>query len=209
MVGGGDTRALTRQSISSILCAVAIEMSRRCVMAEEGISDLREQLAEAQSESERLQVMAADSEARALHLEELNQRLRGQIEVAEGELASERQRLDESSARLTAFEEELATKQEDNQALHARLQAAAGKYREALLAAAPELPEELVAGESIEEVEEAAERSRQTVRQVRERLESQAQVGRVPTGSPPRGAPDFSALSPIEKIRLGLNQKRS
>lgn len=178
-------------------------------MAEEEISDLREQLAEAQSESERLQVAAADSEARALHLEELNQRLRGQLDVAEGDVASERQRLDESSARLSAFEEELATKQEENQALHARLQAAAGKYREALLAAAPELPEELVAGESIEEVEEAAERARQTVRQVRERLESQAQVGRVPTGSPPRGALDFSALSPIEKIRLGLNQKRS
>ena len=63
-------------------------------------------------------------------------------------------------------------------------------------------------GETIEELEEAAERARETARQVRERLESQAQVGRVPAGSPPRGAPDFSALSPIEKIRLGLGRKQ-
>ena len=75
-----------------------------------------------------------------------------------------------------------------------------------LLAAAPELPEELVAGDSIEELDASAERARQTVRQVRERLESQAQAGRVPAGSPPRGSPDFSALSSIEKIRLGLNR---
>ncbi|MGD0114896.1 MAG: hypothetical protein ABSC13_02685 [Dehalococcoidia bacterium] len=178
-------------------------------MAEDEIADLREQLAEAHAESERLQIAAADSEARAVHLEELNQRLRGQIEVAEGELATARQRLDESGAQVAAFQEEITTKQEENESLHARLQAAAGKYREALLAAAPELPEELVTGGSIEEVEEAVERARATVRQVRERLESRAQVGRVPTGSPPRGAPDYSALSPIEKIRLGLSQKRS
>ncbi|MGA2284996.1 MAG: hypothetical protein ABSG55_01835 [Dehalococcoidia bacterium] len=178
-------------------------------MAEDEIVELREQLAEAQSESERLQVAAADSEARAVHLEELNQRLRGQIEVAEGELATAREQIEESSAQLAHFEEQITARQEENELLHARLQAAAGKYREALLAAAPELPAELVTGESIEEIEEAVERARQTVRQVRERLESQAQVGRVPTGSPPRGAPDYSALSPVEKIRLGLSQKRS
>jgi DNA repair exonuclease SbcCD ATPase subunit len=178
-------------------------------MAEDEIAELREQLVEAQSESERLQVAAADNEARAVHLEDLNQRLRDQIVVAEGELATARQQIEESDTRLAAFQEDMTANQEENESLHARLQAAAGKYREALLAAAPELPEELVTGESIEEVEEAVERARQTVRQVRERLESQAQVGRVPTGSPPRGAPDYSALSPIEKIRLGLSQKRS
>jgi hypothetical protein len=100
----------------------------------------------------------------------------------------------------------LAARHEETQELHARLQAAAGKYREVLLAAAPELPEELVAGDSIEDVEASAERARQTVRQVREKIESQAQAGRAPIGSPPRGSPDFSALSPIEKIRAGLNR---
>jgi chromosome segregation ATPase len=169
---------------------------------------LQEQLGEARAEVERLQVAAADSEARAMQLEEVNGEMRGRLETVEGELAAERHRLDELDGQLAGAQTGLAAAQQETQELHARLQAAAGKYREVLLAAAPELPEEMVAGDSIEELEAAAERARQTVRQVRDRMESQAQVGRVPAGSPPRGAPDFSALSPIEKIRLGLGHKQ-
>ncbi len=177
-------------------------------MDEDEIAELREQLVEARSENERLQVTAADSQARAAHLEELNRQLREQTQAVQGELSSARNEIEESNDRLTAFQQEMTAKQDENDSLQARLQAAAGKYREALLAAAPELPEELVSGDSIEEVEEAMERARETVRQVRERLETRAQVGRVPTGSPARGAPDYSGLSPVEKIRLGLSQKR-
>jgi len=177
-------------------------------MSDDEVGLLQEQLGEARAEVERLQMAAADSEARALHLEETSGEMRSRLEAVEGELASERQRSDELSGQIEGFQTELAARQEETQELHARLLAAAGKYREVVLAAAPELPEELVAGETIEELEEAAERARETVRQVRERLESRAQVGRVPAGSPPRGAPDFSALSPIEKIRLGLGRKQ-
>ncbi len=108
---------------------------------------------------------------------------------------------------LSTARTDLAAAQTDNDGLHARLQAAVGKYRQVLLAAAPEVAEEMVDGESIEDVDAAMERARQMVLQVRERLESQAQAGRVPVGSPPRAAPDLSALSPIEKIRLGLTRK--
>jgi chromosome segregation ATPase len=175
-------------------------------MPDDEVAMLQEQLTEARAEVERLQMAAADAEARALHLEEANVEVRGRLEAVEGDLAAQRQRLGEVSEQLAGSQAELATRQEETQELHARLQAAAGKYREVLLAAAPELPEEMVAGESIEEIEASAEQARRTVRQVRERLESQSQVGRVPTGSPPRGAPDFSALSPIEKIRAGLSR---
>jgi len=178
-------------------------------MSDEETSALQEQLTEAQAEVERLQLVAADSQARALHLGELNEQLRGQLATAENDIAGERQQIEEMNGRLAESQAELANTQEEQQALQARLQAAAGKYRQVLLTAAPELPQDLVGGDSIEEVEASAERARQTVRQVRERLESQALAGRVPTGSPPRGAPDFSALSPIEKIRLGLSRKQS
>jgi chromosome segregation ATPase len=177
-------------------------------MSDDEVALLQEQLGEARAEVERLQVAAADAEARAVHLEEMNGEMRGRLETVEGELASERQRIDELDGQLAGAQTGLAAAQQETQELHARLQVAAGKYREVLLAATPELPEEMVAGDSIEEVEAAAERARQTVRQVRDRMESQAQVGRVPAGSPPRGAPDFSALSPIEKIRLGLGHKQ-
>jgi len=175
---------------------------------DEEVALLEEQLGEARAEIERLQMAAADSEARASHLQEMNGELRSRLETVEGDLASERQRCEEVGGQLAGAQTDLEAAQQETQELHARLQAAAGKYREVLLAAAPDLPEEMVAGDSIEEVEASAEQARLTVRRVRDRLESQAQVGRVPAGSPPRGAPDFSALSPIEKIRLGLGQKQ-
>ncbi len=92
--------------------------------------------------------------------------------------------------------------------LQGRLREAAARYRQLVLAQAPEVPSELVAGESIEEVEESLERARRTVAQVRDRLEAQARSERVPTGAPARGQPDLSALSPAEKIAQGLRQRQ-
>ena len=169
-------------------------------MSEDELSALQEQLAETRADNERLQATAADREARALHLDELNGQLREQLAAAQAELSA-------GQGELSSVQAGLSAAQAEKDDLHARLQAAVGKYREVLLAAAPEVVQEMVAGESIEEVDAAMERARQTVLQVRERLESQTQAGRVPTGSPPRAAPDLSALSPIEKIRLGLGQK--
>jgi DNA repair exonuclease SbcCD ATPase subunit len=167
---------------------------------QEELTGLSAELEEARAEIERLQATTADREARALHLDELNAQIREQVSAAQADLVARQEELEALNGQLSAV-------QAENQDLHARLQAAAGKYRQVLLAAAPEVPEELVTGESIEELEGSIEQARQTVLQVRERLESQAQAGRVPTGSPPRAAPDFSALTSAEKIRIGLSQK--
>ena len=72
------------------------------------------------------------------------------------------------------------------------------------MASEPDLPADLVSGETVSEVDEAAVRARQTVAQVRQHLETQAQALRVPAGAPARGAPDTSAMTPAEKIRLGV-----
>jgi hypothetical protein len=68
------------------------------------------------------------------------------------------------------------------------------------------LPQELVGGESVAELDEAVSRARQTVAQVRQHLEQQAQSLRVPAGAPVRGGPDVSGLTAGEKIRAGLKQ---
>jgi predicted nucleic acid-binding Zn-ribbon protein len=185
----------------------SIPKLRRYGMADDELSDLQEQLAEARAELDRLQTAAADSQAQALHFQEQNAETRRQLGAVQAELAAERERFQGLDGEFSTTQAALAAAQEETEALHARLQAAAGKYREALLAAAPELPADLINGETIEEVAASVEQARQTVRQVRERLESQVQAGRVPMGSPPRGAPDLSALSPVEKIRLGLSQR--
>ncbi len=154
-------------------------------MSDDEVAALQEELSDARVEVGRLQMAAADAEARASTLNEQNGDLRSSLEQAEAGLDAARR---------------------ESQGLQIRLQEATARYREALLASSPDLPEEIVAGETIEELDAAAEQARQTVRRVRDRLESEAQSGRVPAGAPPRSGPDVSSLSPIEKIRLGLNQ---
>ncbi len=161
-------------------------------MANEDLAAMEEELAAARAEIERLQETAADREARAAHLE-------AQLGEAREELAQGRE---EAESRRR----EVADLGERAQALEAQAQGAARRYRELALQHSPELPEELVTGETVEEVEQSLERARETVSKVRGHLESQAQAGRVPAGAPPRSRPDLSGLSAEEKIRLGLQQ---
>lgn len=162
-------------------------------MTDEDIAQLQEQLAEARAEVERLQLTAADREARAAHLEESLAQLKEQLASAQAE----------ASARA----EELSTLGQRAGDLEAQVKAAAARYREAVLASSPELPADLVAGDTVEDVDRSLEAARQTVSSIRGHLESQAQAGRVPVGSPPRSAPDLSALSAADKIRFGLQQR--
>ncbi len=155
-------------------------------MSDDELATTQEELAAAKAELEQLQVATADREARSAHLE--------------SELATAQ---DTAKAR----ELELAGSSDRTQALESQARDAAQRYRELALRGAPELPEELVTGETVEEVEQALQRARETVSNVRGHLESQAQAGRVPAGAPPRSGPDLAGMSSEEKIRYGLQQR--
>lgn len=92
-------------------------------------------------------------------------------------------------------------------ALRAQLGDAAHRYRELLLAGSPDVPAELVSGETIEEVDASFAAARGVVQEVRRRIEEQAGAEHVPAGAPPRTAPDLSGLSPAEKIAFALGRQ--
>lgn len=166
--------------------------------------DFDDRIADSLAQIEALQAAAADAEARAAtarnelaearrHAAEIEERLSlvtGERETAYGELAETREAL---SAAQTAVRE------------------AAAKYRAAVLASAPEIPEDLVPeAEEIAEIDRGVEAARRVVSRVREKMEAetagQALSLRVPGGAPVRRAPDVSGLSPEDKIRAGLQQ---
>lgn len=154
---------------------------------------MQEELAAARAELERLSEHLADREARAAHLEE-------RLGAVQAELVEARAQTQSAQAVLVEAHTQLEdTRQEARVAVL--------KYREAVLAAEPWLPAEMVGGETVAEIEEALAQTRHTVAQVRQQLEQEAQSARVPTGAPPRRPPDLSALSPLEKIRMGLQQR--
>lgn len=98
--------------------------------------------------------------------------------------------------------------QQEVASLREGLGLAAAKYRALLLSQAPEIPEELVGGETVAEVEASFAKAREVVEKVRQRLEARLSQERVPAGVPPRGEPDLGGLSPKEKIAFALGQRR-
>jgi hypothetical protein len=158
---------------------------------------LEEQLANAHADIERLQSRLAEAEARAASRDTAATDLRRQLDLAT------RQATERDTA-LSAQAGELATLRERVEAVATRSLADAQRYRTLVLSHEPDLPADLVKGDSIEALDESVLQARQTVARVRQHLEEQARAQRVPAGAPVRGAPDLSDLSPAEKIRQGL-----
>lgn len=168
------------------------------------ISDIREQLAESQAHIEALQTAAADAEARA-------QTARSELAEARKQVADLEERLAHADSERESVLDELQQTRSDLFAAQAALREAAVRYRAARLAAAPDVPEDLVPEtEDITEIDRGFESALRLVGRVRDRIQEEkteeARALRVLAGSPPRRSADVSGLSASEKIRLGLEQ---
>lgn len=159
-------------------------------MTQDTEDEAQEQLAEALAQIEALQSAAADAEARAETV---------RIQLAEAVAARESAEMEANQLRG------------ELDGAQSQVREAAVRYREVRLSAHPDVPEDLVPeGGTLDDVDRALEAAVKVVGQVRERVEEEGKEerrgARVPAGSPPRRAPDLSALPPSEKIRLGLQQ---
>ena len=156
-------------------------------MTDEEVKALEEALEGARAEAQQhLETLAARDE----RLREMEAEVGRAREELEGALGV-------AQAKLAARDEELAS-------LRERMSQAVGSYRGLALSAAPEIPEEMVSGETIEEVDASLEKARGMVERVKRQLESSVAAVRVPAGAPPRTQPDLSSLSPREKIAYAL-----
>jgi hypothetical protein len=126
--------------------------------------------------------------------------------MAEETKDTETQDKDSMQARITQLEQGISSRDSDLAAIKESLSGAVVKYRAAVLASAPEIPGELVKGESIAEIDASLEQARGIVSKVRQQLESEAEANKVPAGAPERTQQDLSALSPAEKIAYALKK---
>ena len=125
----------------------------------------------------------------------------------DGEAAKAGTASEDAQAELAELRSALEQRDHEIQSLQNRLASATARYREALLAAAPDVPEELVGGESPEEVENSLAGARQMVERVRGQIEAQIAGERVPSGAPVRVGQEFSGMSSREKIAYALTQR--
>ena len=126
--------------------------------------------------------------------------------MAEETKDTETQNKDDPQARIARLEQGISSRDSELTVIKESLSGAVAKYRAALLAAAPEIPAELVKGESINEIDASLEQARGIVSKVRQQLEAEAETNKVPAGAPERTPQDLSALSPAEKIAYALRK---
>jgi len=84
---------------------------------------------------------------------------------------------------------------------------AVGKYLDAVRAANPTLPGDVIVGATIEEIDASVEKAKAIANAVKANLEAQAREAKVPAGAPTRGEISLEGLSPREKIAAGIQQK--
>jgi hypothetical protein len=81
---------------------------------------------------------------------------------------------------------------------------AVSRYRDVVIKASPGVVEELVSGDSIASIDESLRKAKNLIGKVREGLEAEVSLTRIPAGAPERRLPDLSSLSPREKIQYGI-----
>jgi len=148
-------------------------------------------------------------------LREEREGLKREKEVLNSELEARRTTIGELQEALAARDTEIAglrqTIADSEQKLaqiNDSLSQAVASYRELVVAAHPEIPPELITGDSVEAVDESLQSARALVDKVRQGIEEETSRTRVPAGAPPRAPLDLSVLSPREKIQYAIGGKR-
>ncbi len=155
---------------------------------------------------------------------ELGQSAMSETDNAELEnvVAQEDEELTKVNARVVELEQVVASRDSEitslKQAkteLEERLAAISGSlaeavagYRAMVIQANPEVIEELISGDTIESINESLSKAKTLVSKVRQGVEAEISLARVPAGAPERAPLDFSALSPREKIQYAIGGNR-
>ena len=168
-------------------------------MTEEEVQALQNELETTKTE---LESVKTEKETLASELESATR----DVEAKVATIVVLEQSAGEKDTELTTLKASVAESEEKFTSLNGSLDTAISAYREILLAANQNIPQELITGTTIDELNASVEKAATLVSQVRESIEAELAAGRVPAGAPPRTPPDLSALSPREKIEYAVKQ---
>jgi len=148
--------------------------------AQEGVTEIESLVAQKDEELTR-------TNARLTELEEV-------IVGKDGEIADLKRTREELEERLTTLNSSLAE--------------SVASYKAMVVQANPEVIGELISGDTIESINESLGEAKALVSKVRQGIETEISLAKVPVGAPERTSPDLSALSPREKIQYAIGGAR-
>jgi predicted RNase H-like nuclease (RuvC/YqgF family) len=151
---------------------------------------LEEELSQLKSRVSELEQLAAQKDKELSAKDERTLALEQVIADKDNEIASLKQSVAESEEQLNQMTEHLSQ--------------AVSNYKSMVIEANPEVPPELITGDTIDAVNDSLAKAKTLVNKVRQGLEAEVIKARVPAGAPVRTLPDFSALSAREKIQYAI-----
>ena len=130
------------------------------------------------------------TEARVTELESLLAEKGGELGKAETQIAELEQTVAETEERFAKVNNSLAE--------------AVASYKALVIKSNPEMLTHLITGDTIDDINSSMETARTLITKVREGLEAEVAMARVPAGAPLRTPPDLGVLSPREKIQYAI-----
>jgi hypothetical protein len=140
--------------------------------------------------------------------------IKAQLEEEKQAKAAAEASLAEKDARIAALEAELSEAKTGSEAAADELASAkeahgqaVAKYLGAVRLANPTIPQDIIAGDTIEDIDASLAKAATIAESVKANLEAQAKETKVPAGAPTRTEISVEGLSPREKIAAGIQQK--
>jgi len=118
------------------------------------------------------------------------------------------EKLVELESALSEAKQSLDARTGDCDRLKAALDDAVSAYRKLAVSISPLYSDDIISGSSVEEIDASIKKINGLVKKMRSSLEAELKEQFVPAGAPERSAPDFSALSPRDKIKYGIQEKK-
>ena len=77
-------------------------------------------------------------------------------------------------------------------------------YKTLVINSNPDIIDDLIYGDTVESINESLEKAKALISRVRQGVEAEISMVKVPAGAPERSSLDLSTLSPVEKIRYAI-----
>ena len=171
-------------------------------------------MSEENGEIQETQATQATQETNEVSTPEALEVIKAQLEEEKKAKAAAEASLAEKDARIAELEASLSEAKQGSEAVVAELTQlkeahgqAIAKYLGAVRLSNPTIPQDIIAGDTIEEIDASVGKATSIAESVRANLEAQARATKVPAGAPTRSEISVEGLSPREKIAAGIQQK--
>jgi len=159
----------------------------------ETLEAIKAQLEEEKRAKAAAEAALAEKDARIAELQAEGEALRAERSNLQASLSEAKQGSEAAVAELSQV------KETNTQAI--------AKYLDAVRLANTTIPQDIIAGETIEEIDTSVEKGKAIVESVKKAMEAEASQAKVPAGAPTRGEISLEGLTPREKIAAGIQQK--